>query len=233
MTESKSTTVLLDAGGVILDETEDEKALVAAATDAVRAVNPGYSEVDCLRDLEEGVNLFAHRVSAYVVWKNVRPDRQVFDRCYEELMQKWRGARPALRLMPGLEVELRAMAEHLDIGIAGQYGRNVLEVLEQHDLLCLFKYRFTQEDFDITKPDPRYLERIAAACGVDVDECVMVGDRVDNDIFPAKLLGMKAILIRVGLHRNQQPRTPFEMPDEELEGIAGLGEAVLRVSGAA
>ncbi len=59
----------------------------------------------------------------------------------------------------------------------------------------------------------------------------MVGDRIDKDIIPAKLLGMKTILIRVGLHRNQQPRIPFEVPDAELNSVAGLAETVSGLAG--
>jgi ribonucleotide monophosphatase NagD (HAD superfamily) len=58
----------------------------------------------------------------------------------------------------------------------------------------------------------------------------MVGDRIDKDVIPAKLLGMKTILIRVGLHKNQQPRIPFEVPDAELDSVIGLADAILKVA---
>jgi FMN phosphatase YigB (HAD superfamily) len=132
--------------------------------------------------------------------------------------------------MPGFREEAGAIARDFHIGIAGQYGGELLQLLKDESLIDLFTYRFTQDDFDITKPDPRYLERIAAACGVAPGECVMVGDRIDNDIIPARHLGMKTVLVRVGLHRKQQPRIPFEIPDAEIEGIKGLADAVLEVS---
>jgi FMN phosphatase YigB (HAD superfamily) len=59
-------------------------------------------------------------------------------------------------------------------------------------------------------------------------ECVMVGDRVDNDIAPAKGLGMAAVLLRSGRHAAQQPRWWGEVPDAEVEDVAGLW-AALRV----
>jgi putative hydrolase of the HAD superfamily len=133
--------------------------------------------------------------------------------------------------MQGLEAELKVLSAGLDIGIAGQYGADILDLLDENALLGYFRYRLTQDAFTITKPDPRYLEQIAHACGVETGQCIMVGDRIDNDIIPAKQLGMKTVRVRVGLHRHQEPRIPFEIPDAELTGIRGLGRTVLNIAG--
>lgn len=226
----KTTTVLLDAGGVILDESEDEKSRVRVAVEVLSGVVPGYSVEMLYRDLDEAIHLFCPKVLAYAIWKNTAPDRALYERLYAEFLSKWRPKRPPLKIMPGFKEEAGAIAMDFHLGIAGQYGADLLEVLEGESLIDLFTYRFTQDDFDITKPDPRYLERIARACGVDPGECVMVGDRIDNDIIPARQLGMKAVLVRVGLHRKQQPRIPAEIPDAEIEGIQGLAKAAREVS---
>ena len=133
--------------------------------------------------------------------------------------------------MPGIGDELRALSAGFRLVIAGQYGRELLDLLDGHGLLECFASRLTQDDFEITKPDPRYLERIACAVGVEPNGCLMVGDRIDNDVVPAKHLGMKTIRIRVGLHRHQEARTPDELPDAELESVRGLAEAVTAAAG--
>lgn len=227
----KISTVLLDAGGVILDERELEKIRVRIATEILASVVPGYSTGMLYGDLDEAIRLFCPRVLAYVFWKHVSPDRAMFDDLYDRFLSEWKLHKPGLKLMAGFDRELKTMAGTLKVGVAGQYGSDLLTLLEGRGLLKDFAYRFTQEDFDITKPDPRYLERIAARCGVDPSECIMVGDRIDNDVIPARQLGMKVVLVRVGLHRNQQPRIPWEEPDAELTGITGLGRAVLEVAG--
>jgi len=226
----KITTVLLDAGGVILDESEDEKSRVRVAVEVLSGVVPGYSAEMLYRDLDEAIEGYCPRVLAYAIWKYAGPDRVLYERLYEDFHSRWRPNRPPLRIMPGFREEAEKIARDFRIGIAGQYGGELLDLLKEETLLDLFTYRFTQDDFDITKPDPHYLERITRACGVAPGECVMVGDRIDNDIIPARQLGMKAILVRVGLHRNQQPRIPFEIPDAEIEGVEGLADAVRKVS---
>jgi putative hydrolase of the HAD superfamily len=57
----------------------------------------------------------------------------------------------------------------------------------------------------------------------------MVGDRIDNDIFPARVLGMRTVLFRTGRHIRQQPRSPAEVPDAVVEDVEELRNAILRL----
>ncbi len=224
-------TVFLDAGGVILDESEHEQVRAEVAVEVINTVLPEYSIQHYLSDVEEAVKCFCPSVYQYVFWKALKQSMTLFDQLYAAYLGEWRQRRPRLRLTEGLEPELMAMCERFKVGIAGQYGQELLELLEEHSLLECFTHRLTQNDLASTKPDLRFFESIVKRCGVDPRECIMVGDRIDKDIIPAKLLGMKTILIRVGLHRNQQPRIPFEVPDAELNSVAGLAETVSGLAG--
>jgi HAD superfamily hydrolase (TIGR01549 family) len=223
-------TVLLDAGGIILDESEHERVRVEIAVETLKTVLPDYTATALYADLEEAIKLFCPKVLAYAFWKHLSPDRERFNRLYDRFLAEWSRCKPELKLMTGFGAELKVMARYLSVGIAGQYGSDLLALLEDHGLLEYFRFRFTQDDFEITKPDPRYLEQIAARCGVEPRQCIMVGDRIDNDVIPARQLGMKVVLVRVGLHRNQRPRIPWEEPDAELDGITGLGQAVVKLA---
>lgn len=50
----------------------------------------------------------------------------------------------------------------------------------------------------VSKPDPAFFARVAEAAGLPPDEIAYVGDRVDNDVLPAKAAGMMAVLLRRG-----------------------------------
>jgi ribonucleotide monophosphatase NagD (HAD superfamily) len=54
----------------------------------------------------------------------------------------------------------------------------------------------------------------------------MVGDRIDSDIVPAKLLGMCTVLFRTGRHHAQRRRSWEERPDAEVHDVAGLARAI-------
>jgi len=224
-------TVLLDAGGVILDETEYEAVMARLVVKALAPYVPGYSVEDYEADVRQAIACFCPSVTMYVVWKHLRPDAELCGEVRAAIRAEYAEHEPLLRLMAGIGHEIRQLSRSFRVATAGQYGRSVLDLLDRHGLLDCFANHLTQDDFDITKPDPRYLERIAAAVGAHPRECVMVGDRIDKDVIPAKHLGMKTIRIRVGLHVDQEPRTPWEVPDAELDGVRGLAQAVRRLAG--
>lgn len=219
-------TILLDAGGVLLDETEHEAAWRQAVCDVLGMAPDAYDA-----EVREAVRTYCPRVYRFVIWRHTGPDGERFERRWADVRARYRERRPALRVMAGIGGELRALTGRLRIGVAGQYGVELLDALREAGLLDLFDWQLTQDDFDITKPDPRYLVRIAEACGVDPRSCIMVGDRIDKDVVPAKQVGMATILVRGGLHRDQQPRLPEEVPDAEIDGVRGLAAVALRLSG--
>jgi putative hydrolase of the HAD superfamily len=226
----KITTVLLDAGGVILDESEHEQVRAELAVEILSSVVPGYCIDDYSSDVDDAVKCFCPSVYQYVFWNALNRDMPLFDKLYATYLSEWKKRKPLLKLTPGFESELRAISGDFNVGIAGQYGKELLDLLEQRSLLNCFTHRSTQDDFSTTKPDIRFYDQILKASGVEPQQCIMVGDRIDKDVIPAKLLGMKTILVRVGLHQNQQPRIPFELPDAELESIFGLAQTVLKVA---
>ena len=62
--------------------------------------------------------------------------------------------------------------------------------------------------------------------GVPPTECIMVGDRIDADIAPAKAAGMATIQFRSGRWRRQRPRSAAETPDSVVTDVAELEAAI-------
>lgn len=57
-------------------------------------------------------------------------------------------------------------------------------------------------------------------------ECILVGDRIDADIAPAKAAGMGTIQFRSGRWRRQRPRSEAETPDAVVTDVAELEAAI-------
>ena len=222
----KTTTVLLDAGGVILEEREIEDFCAETISGLIAEHVPGYDTIKYWSDVDEAVTIFTPTVYNYVLWKNLKFDQKTHDLSLAEFRSRFKSSRPRLKLMSGFGDEIKELSETYDTAIAGQYGRDILTLLENENLLGYFSHRITQDDFSITKPDPRYYEQIVRKIGADPEACVMVGDRIDKDVIPAHQLGMKAVLVRTGIHRNQAPRTPFEIPEADMQSINGLAKVI-------
>jgi putative hydrolase of the HAD superfamily len=83
----------------------------------------------------------------------------------------------------------------------------------------------------MSKPDLRIFEfAIDKACKKPAD-CVMIGDRLDTDIAPAKKIGMKTIRTTNSLFSLQEPRDPAEIPDYTVSRLAEIPEVLNRIIG--
>lgn len=58
------------------------------------------------------------------------------------------------------------------------------------------------------------------------EACVLIGDRLDKDIAPAKARGMATIQFRSGRWRRQRPRNAAEMPDAVVTDVPELEVAI-------
>jgi putative hydrolase of the HAD superfamily len=63
-------------------------------------------------------------------------------------------------------------------------------------------------------------------------DCILVADRLDRDIAPAKARGMATIRFRTGRYRKQKPRSPAETPDIEVMDVAELEAAIFTLCAA-
>jgi len=72
-------------------------------------------------------------------------------------------------------------------------------------------------ELGLDKPAPAIFEHALREAGTSADQAVMVGDRLDRDIVPAKALGMRTIWVL----RN-------EAPDEPTDAQLAVPDAVLR-----
>ena len=89
----------------------------------------------------------------------------------------------------------------------------------------------TSDDWGVTKPDLAFFEKLIEVAPVDDPErIVYVGDRIDNDIAPAKRVGMQTAYIQRGpwgwIHRHR-PEVA-ELSDWRVDGLMEVVEGVRR-----
>ena len=77
-------------------------------------------------------------------------------------------------------------------------------------------------EMGISKPKKEIFTRALAMADCKPENAVMVGDRLDNDIRPAKELGMKTIRIRKGIAVYAKPSCEAEVPDDTVDSLSEI-----------
>jgi FMN phosphatase YigB (HAD superfamily) len=82
------------------------------------------------------------------------------------------------------------------VGIAGNQTVRAGGILRELDLPA--DMIATSDDWGVSKPDPDFFRCVIEASPFEAEEILYVGDRLDNDIRPAVVMGLKTALIRRG-----------------------------------
>ena len=120
---------------------------------------------------------------------------------------------------------LRALHGRFRLGVIANQSKGTVERLAERKLGPYFDLVIGSAEAGVRKPDPAIFRLALAKAGCRADEAVMIGDRLDNDIRPAKALGMHTIHVRQGGGGRQRPRSVEETPDASavaIGDVAGL-----------
>ena len=96
-------------------------------------------------------------------------------------------------------------AKGYKIGVIANQSLGTADRLEKWGLLKYISVVVASAEIGFEKPDERIFKRALEMANCSAHDCVMIGDRLDNDILPAKKIGMKTIWIKQGFARYSQP----------------------------
>jgi HAD superfamily hydrolase (TIGR01549 family) len=82
------------------------------------------------------------------------------------------------------------------IGLSGNQPARTDEILRELDLPVDFIA--SSASWGVEKPDPKFFERIVEIAQLEPSEIAYVGDRLDNDVLPARTAGMFAVFLERG-----------------------------------
>jgi putative hydrolase of the HAD superfamily len=227
---SRFKAILFDVGGPIDLEIQHERLIDSdirtALTDlGIEVTDSAYADA-----ARWAVETFAPSAYSAIIWHLAGGNIDTATRAME-----WVRSRSMLRselrggieLRPGIDrVINRASASGLKLGLAANQPARIIADLDRHGIGRFFSHREVAGHHGYLKPDVRLFLRACEDLNVSPEECIMVGDRIDNDIFPARVLGMATILFRTGRHIAQQPRSWEEVPDREVHDADELRAAI-------
>ena len=117
---------------------------------------------------------------------------------------------------------IQVLSQKYELGIIANQLDGLKERLQSFALLKYFKYIISSWDLKVMKPDIRIFEYALDKANCAPQETCMIGDRLDNDILPAKSLGMKTVWIKQGFGALQKPLSKSEEPDYTINNLAEL-----------
>lgn len=121
---------------------------------------------------------------------------------------------------------LERLAGQYKLGVIANQPSGTQERLERYGLARCFDVCVSSGDAGISKPDAAIFHLALEQADCAPAESMMIGDRLDNDIRPAKALGFRTVRILQGMGRLQQPRDAAETPDATVANLDELAAAL-------
>ncbi len=88
--------------------------------------------------------------------------------------------------------------------------------------------RYDDRNADGTKKDA--LAAIAKNLRLEPQQCIVIGDRIDNELRYGKELGMKTVLVKAGPYAGLEPACDEEKPDYTIDRITDVDDAVKAIA---
>ena len=119
---------------------------------------------------------------------------------------------------------LKQLSKQYRIGIIANQVPGTAARLEKHGVLKFIDLVIASAEEGLEKPDRRIFELALSRANCKPENAVMIGDRVDNDIIPAKKLGMKTVRVKQGMWKYWEVSNEDEQADYEEDDLSGVLE---------
>ncbi len=123
---------------------------------------------------------------------------------------------------PGVPALLTELSERFRLGVIANQSKGTEQRLKSRGIWRDFSTILASAELGLSKPDPRIFHAALSESKCRPEEALMVGDRVDNDIAPAKAQGWHTIRVLQGFSRFQRPRNPSEEANLTISKIGEL-----------
>ena len=128
-------------------------------------------------------------------------------------------------LYSGAEDVLKCLSEKYKIGVIANQPLGTADRLEAFGLLKYIDIVVASAEEGVAKPDKRIFDIALERAGVIAEEAFMIGDRIDNDILPAKNIGMKTMWLRQGFGGMWKIKSDDELPNfiaDNLQDVVSI-----------
>ena len=108
------------------------------------------------------------------------------------------------------------------LGIIANQAPGSEKRLAAWGVLKYFDRVIASSEVGLAKPDRAIFQKALKLAACKADESMMVGDRLDNDIAPAKAIGMKTVWLKRGLSQYQSANLGHGIADYQIDTLSAL-----------
>lgn len=119
---------------------------------------------------------------------------------------------------------LAELHKRYKIGIIANQIHGTADRMKKYGISQYLDFIIASAEVGLEKPDLRIFELALERANCLPEAAVMIGDRLDNDIIPAKRMRLKTIWIRQGFGGMANPLTEEETPDYTVNDLVELVE---------
>lgn len=125
-------------------------------------------------------------------------------------------------LYPDVKEILSLLSKKYKLGIIANQVAGTQERINNWGIGKYFDIVVSSTEAGFAKPDLKIFQIAFAQAQCNPNQAVMIGDRLDNDITPAKKLGMKTVWVRQGFAKYQSVHNKSDKPDYIIENIGEI-----------
>ena len=227
--------VLFDIGDVLFDETPQHSWLFHTLLLTLRAHGKDVAWDDFndtrKRLAAQGPNPEAAIKGALAAYCANDSETETLWLQARDAYQLLRKPRPFGLLLDGITPVLKDLRRDFRLGIVANQHPPVAQAIADYGLAPLFKVVVISEIVHLFKPDPTIFQYALHEAGLMPREALFVGDRPDNDIAPAKSVGMRTVRFKRGIqYVHYNPTDPALTADATVTDVSDLAAAVRRVA---
>jgi HAD superfamily hydrolase (TIGR01549 family) len=214
-------TVFLDVGGPLYSDRPYYRALLAAIREARPEADPDafWAEYDAARRDQRGP--FTRRLVD-------RFAPGAYDRVVARARELW--TYEPEDLQPDVRPGLEALQGSYRLGILANQQRWIRDTMARDGIDGFFELWTVSDEVGIDKPDPAIFRHALRQAGPRA-RCAFVGDRLDNDIVPARRSGMRAIWMLRGEAPPEPTEDQLARADASVRSLLELPEVLERLGG--
>jgi putative hydrolase of the HAD superfamily len=209
----------MDIGGVMYDDRVYRDALLSA----LREIRPDIPGRAFAQEYEGCRREQAGSFRARLTRTFLGPDADLGD-VERRAARYWHY--PPGALEPDVIPCLERLRRRYRLGVLANQPSAVRDAMRRDGIDRFFELWVVSEDLGFDKPDPRIFGHAVDVAGVHPGDAVMVGDRLDHDVRPAKLAGMRAVWVLRGEAPDEPTPEQLAEPDATVRTLAELPDVV-------